>query len=66
MKGAPVELQRPLILAIHTGQRYGDLVRLRWADYDGDHIRLRQSKTSATVTVKASATVRAILDHTPK
>ncbi|AXQ92586.1 hypothetical protein ORIO_01560 [Cereibacter azotoformans] len=29
MAGAPVELQRALILAIHTGQRYGDLIRLR-------------------------------------
>jgi hypothetical protein len=29
MDGAALELQQALILAIHTGQRYGDLVRLR-------------------------------------
>jgi hypothetical protein len=29
MKVAPVELQRALILALHTGQRQGDLLRLR-------------------------------------
>lgn len=29
MRGAPVELQRVMILALHTGQRYGDLLRLR-------------------------------------
>ena len=66
MSRAPIELQRALILAIHTGQRYGDLVRLRWADYDGTHIRLKQSKTKATVTVKASAALKRMLDATPK
>lgn len=38
MKEAPIELQCALILAMHTGQRYGDLVRLRWSDYDGEYI----------------------------
>lgn len=66
MKGAPVELQRALILAIHTGQRYGDLVRLRWADYDGTHIYLKQSKTSAKVIVRASAALKLMLDGAPK
>lgn len=66
MKDAPVELQRALILAIHTGQRYGDLVRLRWADYDGTHIRLKQSKTSARVIVKVSAALKRMLDTAPK
>jgi hypothetical protein len=28
MRAAPVELQRSLILALHTGQRQGDLPRL--------------------------------------
>ena len=51
MENAPVELQRALILAIHTGQRYGDLVRLRWADYDGEYVRLKQRRTGAKVTV---------------
>ena len=62
MADAPVELQRALILAIHTGQRYGDLVRLRWADYDGATIFLKQSKTSRRVAVKATTTLRAMLD----
>jgi len=45
MESAPVELQQALILALYTGQRYGDLIRLRWADYDGRALSLRQSKT---------------------
>lgn len=66
MTGAPVELQRALILAIHTGQRYGDLIRLRWSDFDGEAIALVQSKGKARVTVPCSAALRAMLDATPR
>ena len=40
MKVAPLEMQRALILALHTGQRQGDLLRLPWSAYDGstDHL----------------------------
>jgi hypothetical protein len=34
----------PLLLALWTGQRQGDLLRLPWSAYDGKYIRLRQSK----------------------
>ncbi|WP_108460987.1 tyrosine-type recombinase/integrase [Devosia naphthalenivorans] len=66
MKGCPVELQRAMILAIHTGQRYGDLVRLRWSDYDGDAISLKQSKTSMRVWIKSTAALKLMLDTTPR
>ena len=45
MKVAPIELQRALILALHTGQRLGDLFQLPWSAYDGGTIRLRQGKS---------------------
>ena len=57
MTGAAVELQRVLILAIHTGQRYCDLIRLRWSEYDGAAINLVQSKGKVRVTVPCSATL---------
>jgi integrase len=66
MRDAPVELQRALILAIHTGQRYGDLIRLRWSDYDGERINLVQSKTKARVSVRCTPALKAMLDETPK
>jgi integrase len=44
MSVAPIELQRALILALHTGQRQGDLLRLTWGNYDGSLISLRQGK----------------------
>lgn len=42
---APVELRRALMLALHTGQRQGDLLRLSWSNYDGSAISLRQGKS---------------------
>lgn len=66
MAGAPVELQRALILAMHTGQRYGDLVRLRWSDFDGAAISLRQNKGKRRVLVPCSAALRRMLDATPR
>jgi integrase len=45
MKVAPIELQQALILALHTGQRQGDLLHLPWSAYDGLRIRLRQGKS---------------------
>lgn len=62
MQAAPLELQQALILAIHTGQRYGDLIRLRWIDYTGEHISLKQNKTQARVTIHASGALRRMLD----
>jgi integrase len=66
MREAPVELQRAMILAIHSGQRYGDLVRLRWSDYDGNAISLRQSKTSQRVWIKCTSALGAMLASAPK
>ncbi|MFC3057873.1 tyrosine-type recombinase/integrase [Paenirhodobacter populi] len=62
MAVAPLELQQALILAIHTGQRYGDLIRLRWQDYDGAVIRLVQSKGKRKVPVPVSAALKRMLD----
>src|SRR5262245_29954513 len=42
---APIEMQRAMILALHSGQRQGDLLRLCWSQYDGVFIRLRQGKS---------------------
>jgi integrase len=39
---APKHLHLPLILALWTGQRQADLLRLPWSAYDGQFIRLRQ------------------------
>lgn len=71
MTDAPVELQRAMILAIHTGQRYDDLVRLRWSDFDGEWISLKPSKVNRAskiviVNVKVTVALKAMLKATPK
>jgi integrase len=63
---APKHLHLPLILALWTGQRQGDLLRLPWSGYDGTHIRLRQSKTGARVMIPVGMPLKAALDATPK
>jgi integrase len=63
---APTHLHLPLMLALWTGQRQGDLLRLPWSAYDGATIRLRQSKTGARVVIPVGAPLKAALDATPK
>ena len=47
LKSAPAHLHLPLLLALWTGQRQGDLLRLPWSAYDGTHIRLRQTRAAS-------------------
>lgn len=63
MKAAPVEMQRALILALHTGQRQGDLLRLTWGNYDGTNISLRQGKTGRRVDIPCTKALARMLDE---
>jgi integrase len=66
LKGAPLHLHLPLLLALWIGQRQGDLLRLPWSAYYGTHIRLRQSKTGARVLIPVGAPLKAALDKAAK
>jgi len=64
---ASVELQAALLLALWTGQRQGDLLRLTWKDYDDTYIRMRQSKGSGRkgrrrVSIRVGPPLKAALD----
>jgi integrase len=59
---ASSEIQLAVILALWSGQRQGDLLRLPWSAYESPHIRLRQSKGGRRVAMPAGAPLRAILD----
>jgi integrase len=63
---APKHLHLALILALWTGQRQGDLLRLPWSAYDGSHIRLRQGKTRSRVVIPVGAPLKAALDTAPR
>jgi len=66
LERAPTHLHLPLLLALWTGQRQGDLLALPWSAYDGIHIKLRQSKTGRRVAVKVGAPLKAALDAASK
>jgi integrase len=66
LERAPTRLRLPLLLALWTGQRQGDLLRLPWSAYDGTHIRLRQSKKGARVVIPVGAPLKAALDVAAK
>jgi hypothetical protein len=54
------------VLALWSGQRQGDLLRLPWSSYDGSHVRFRQSKTGRRVTMPAGMPLKALLDDTER
>jgi integrase len=66
LRQAAPHLHLPLLLALWTGQRQGDLLRLSWSAYDGTHIRLRQHKTGAPVVIPVGVPLKSMLDATPK
>jgi integrase len=59
-------LRLAMLLAINTGQRQGDLLRLPWSAYDGKVIKLRQGKTGAYVSIPVSNALKAVLDAAPR
>ncbi|GLK67048.1 tyrosine-type recombinase/integrase [Hansschlegelia plantiphila] len=66
MAKAPAHLRLAFMLALWTGQRQGDLLRLPWSAYDGQRIRLKQGKTGARVSVPIGASLKILLDATKK
>ena len=60
---ASAEMGAALMLAMHTGQRQGDLRRLPWSAYDGERIALRQSKGGRIVSIRCTAALRVVLDR---
>jgi integrase len=58
--------QLALMLLLYTGQRASDVVRMRWSDYDGEGIAVRQLKTGTTLWIRCHAKLKAALDHAPR
>lgn len=58
----PEHLRRPVILALYTGQRRGDLIRMPWSAYDGSRIRLVQEKTHTPLIIGIPQELKAELN----
>lgn len=61
-EAASPDLQFALLMALWTGQRQGDLLRVTWSAYDGRFIRLRQSKGSKRVPIPVGKPLKVALD----
>lgn len=66
LRTAPPYLRLAMLLAVNTGQRQGDLLRLPWSAYDGETIKLKQRKTGAYVPIPVSDDLKAALDVAPR
>jgi integrase len=66
LAAASPEIALAVRLALDTGQRQGDLLRLPWPAYKDGVIRFRQSKSGANVAFKLSEDVAASLDALPR
>lgn len=68
MAAAPRHLVTAAMLALHTGQRIGDVVEMEWSDYQrcrATHaatLRVRQNKTGAPLTIACHPDLQRHLD----
>lgn len=58
-----VEMKLAAFAALHTGQRRGDLIAMKWSQYDGEGISVLQSKTKQHVYIKATKALKETLDN---
>jgi integrase len=69
---ASPEMQLAMVLALHTGQRQGDILRLAWNQYDGRSISLRQGKRqrlgrpAPLIRVPCTKALKTTLDAAPR
>jgi integrase len=62
MDGAPYHLRDAMMVALYTGQRRSDLVRMEWSDYDGRSIHVKQQKTGVELWVPVHPKLKRHLD----
>jgi integrase len=53
-------------LALYTGQRRSDLVKMKWSDFDGEYIQVRQQKTGAALSIPCHKELRDELETMPR
>jgi integrase len=68
MAVASTQMQFAMVLALHTGQRQADILRLAWSQYDGASITLRQGKArrlgraAPVIRIPCTKALKATLD----
>lgn len=63
---APQPIYWAAMLALYTGQRRGDVLRMMWSDIDQGLILVRQGKTGKPLWIPIHTRLREILAETPR
>ena len=58
--------QLALALLLYSGQRASDVVRMRWDQYDGEWIQVRQLKTKTPLWIPCHSNLKAALQRTER
>lgn len=72
MAKASDEMQLAMVLALHTGQRQGDIRAMAWSNYDGKALTIRQGKSrrgnkpGKRVVIPCTTILRQTLDSLPR
>lgn len=63
---ADTPIRLAMQLAVWTGQRQGDVLRMQWAWIDGDWLELRQGKTKKRLSIPIAKPLAEILKAAPR
>jgi integrase len=66
MRKARASLSWAVKLALYTGQRRSDLVKMKWSQFDGEYIEVRQQKTGELLSIPCHKDLRAELETMPR
>lgn len=65
-EAAPPRARLIFELCLGTGQRIGDVLRMRWSDIEGGGVNVQQGKTGAKLWVPLTRDLAAVLAETPR
>jgi integrase len=65
-KAAPKHVSNVVTMALYTGQRQGDCLKMTWGDISDGAIQVRQEKTDRTMWIPIHADLQAMLDGLKK
>jgi integrase len=66
LREARPSLRWAVRLALFTGQRRSDLVKMKWSQFDGEFIEVRQQKTGDLLWIPCHKELRAELENMPR
>jgi integrase len=66
LREARPSLRWAIKLALYTGQRRSDLVKMKWSQFDGEFIEVLQQKTGTLLSIPCHKTLRAELERMPR